>query len=126
MLSGEQLPLSTVGSRGEKLPSDRLVVVGQLPGFYEVGNEYAKLQLDSGTPYLLLCCQVTSPWVSQNQESFTVTGGVLRSGFAAEAHTARLRLGERFFNNITVVVPVQKIPSFDVDGFLPTSLFSNA
>jgi hypothetical protein len=119
-LSGEHLPLSAYGSDGEKLTSDRLVVMGQLREFYEFRHKEAKLQLDSGTPHLLLFSQVGRPGVSQNSASFE---GIHGNKVAADAQTALLRLGNRLFSNVTVVMPGQNIPFFDVDGFLPTSLF---
>ncbi|WP_035356660.1 retropepsin-like aspartic protease [Edaphobacter aggregans] len=121
MLSGEHLPLSVYGSDGEKLTSDRLVVMGQLREFYEFGHKDAKLQLDSGTPHLLLCSQVGRAGVWQNSAAFE---GIHGNNFAADAQKALLRLGHRLFK-VTVVVPAQNIPSFGVDGFLPTSLFSS-
>ena len=118
MLVGEHLPLSSYGSRGEKLDSDRLVIVGH---FDEIGNKDAKLQLDSGVPYLVLCSQGSRPGILNEPQTFPVTG-LLGSSFAAYSQTAHLRVG-RFFSDVTVIVPAQNIHPLSVDGFLPTSLF---
>lgn len=121
VLSGERLPLSGYGSGGEKLDSNRLVVVGQLD---ELGNRDAKLELDSGTPYLLLCSQVRMPDPGNQPVTFPVKGA-LKSSFAAYAQTAHLRLGKRFLSDVTTVVPTETISLMNVDGLLPTSVFQS-
>lgn len=118
-LTGDRLPLSSYGSGGEKLDVDRLVIVGQ---FDELRGKEAKLQLDSGTPYLLLCSQLNKPDAWNRPVTFPVSG-VLGKGFAAYAQTAHLRLGKRFWSGVTAVVPTETIKQVNVDGLLPTSMF---
>jgi len=119
MLSGERLQLSSVGSGGEQLDPRRLVVVGK---FEEMRNQEAKLQLDSGAPYLLLFSQVGKPDPGNQPATFSVTG-VLKRSFFAYGRTLRLRLGKGFFSDITAVVPTETVAQLNVAGLLPTSVF---
>jgi predicted aspartyl protease len=118
-LSGEHLPLAVYGLGGEKLTSDRLVVIGQL---YEFGNKDAKLLLDSGTSYLLLFSELRKLAIAKKPTDLVVMD-IFGSGVDTDAQTTRLRLGNRLFNNVTVMVPAMTLRSIDVDGFLPISLF---
>src|SRR5258708_15315098 len=51
ILTGQHLPLSLNGLNEQILARNRLIVVGQI---YELGNKNMKLQLDSGTPSIVL------------------------------------------------------------------------
>lgn len=123
-LIGEHLPFSANGSGEEKLNSNLLVIMGhfEMDHFDAFRTKDAKLLLDSGTPYLLLCSQVTKAEIPGQPESLSVSG-LLGSSFEAYAQTAHLQLGKRFLSGVTVVVPIQNTPARDVDGLLPTSLF---
>jgi hypothetical protein len=119
-LSGEHLQLSDYGLTGEKLTADRLVVVAQFTELYKD----AKLLLDSGTSSLLLCSQRSRREIPL--KSVTQSGSVIGasgSSMSADAQTGNLRLGNRLFTDVTMILPAQSFPSIDVDGFLPTSLF---
>ena len=119
MLGGERLQLSSVGSGGEQLDPNRLVIVGR---FEEMRDREAKLQLDSGAPYLLLFSQVEMPDPANQPATFPVTG-VLKGSFAAYVRTLRLRLGKRFFSDVTAAVPAEPVTQRNVAGLLPTSMF---
>jgi hypothetical protein len=119
MLTGEHMPLSLDGFNEEKLTRTRLVVVGNI-----FGNKDMKLQLDSGTPSIVLFTTLnTSPLISGASSSYSL-GGILGGGSLVDPQTARfLRLGDKVFYDLTVFVPRGKIPPMDIDGLLPTSLF---
>ena len=117
MLTGGHMPLSLDGFNEEKLT--RLVVIGNI-----FGNKDMKLQLDSGTPSIVLFTTLnTSPLISSGSHSHSL-GGILGGGSLVDPQTARfLRLGDKVFYDLTVFVPRGKIPPMDIDGLLPTSLF---
>jgi len=95
------------------------VIVGR---FEEMRDREAKLQLDSGAPYLLLFSQVEKPDPANQPATFPVTG-VLKGSFAAYARTLRLHLGKRFFSDVTAAVPTETVTQRNVTGLLPTSVF---
>jgi predicted aspartyl protease len=120
-LTGEHLPVSVNGSYEQELTRNRLVVVGRI---FELGNKNVKLQLDSGTPSIVLFTTLnTSTLVSGESSSYSLVG-ILGRGSLVDPQTARfLRLGEKVFGDLTIFVPRAKIPIMDVDGLLPTALF---
>jgi len=119
MLGGERLQLSSVGSEGEQLDPNRLVIVGK---FEEMRDHEAKLQVDSGAPYLLLFSQVERPDPGNQPTTFPVIG-VLKGSFAAYARSLRLHLGKGFFSDVMAVVPTETVTQHNVAGLLPTSMF---
>jgi hypothetical protein len=92
---------------------------------YELGNKRMKLQLDSGTPSFLLFSKVNKvDFISRNSLPHSI-GGIFGGGFDAEPAQTDLRLGNRLFPKLTVLVPTDNMPPMDVDGLLPTSLFQS-
>ncbi len=117
-LTGEHLPLSVNGSYEQELTRNPLVVVGNI-----FGNKDMKLQLDSGTPSIVLFTTLNTSTFSGGSSSYSL-GGILGGGRLVDPQTARfLRLGEKVFLDLTVFVSRGKIPPMDVDGLLPTALF---
>jgi hypothetical protein len=121
-LTGEHLPLSVNGLYEQELTRDRLVVVGHL---HELGDKNVNLLLDSGTASIVLFTTLnTSTLVSGSPSSYYLGGLVGRS--LVDPQTSRfLRLGDKIFRDLTVYVPRGKIPTMDVDGFLPITLFQS-
>lgn len=121
MLTGQHLPLSLNGLNEQKLTRNRLIVVGQI---YELGNKNMNLQLDSGTARTLLFSTLNKFNLISMQLPTHSVEGILGGSLAADVQTARfLRLGDKMFPNLTVIVPSDIIPPMDIDGFLPISLF---
>ena len=120
-LTGEHLPLSVNGLYKQELTRDRLVVIGHV---FELGNKDVKLLLDSGTPGIVLFTVLNnSTLVSAAPFSYSL-GGILGRASSVDQQTIRFfKLGEKLFIDLKVFVPSGKIPSMDVDGFLPTTLF---
>src|SRR5260370_6323092 len=80
-----------------------------------------KLQLDSGTPTIVLFSKLNKPGLISEKRT---VGGIFGSSFVADAQTViHLRLGGKTFSDLTVLVPAGNMPSMDIDGLLPTSLF---
>jgi len=83
-----------------------------------------KLQLDSGTPRIVLFSTLNKFNLISMQLPTHSLEGILGGSLAADAQTARfLRLGDKTFPNLTVIVLSDIILSMDIDGLLPTSLF---
>jgi hypothetical protein len=121
ILTGQHLPLSLNGLHEQKLIRNRLIVVGQI---YELGNKNMNLQLDSGTPRIVLFSTLNALNLISMQLPTHSLEGILGGSLAADAQTARfLRLGDKTFPNLTVIVPRDIIPPMDIEGLLPTSLF---
>jgi hypothetical protein len=121
MMTGQHLPLSLNGINEQKLTRDRLIVVGQI---YELGNKNMKLQLDSGTRSTLLFSTLNKFNLISTQLPTHSVEGILGGSLAADVQTARfLRLGDKLFPHLTVIVLRDIIPPMDIDGLLPTSLF---
>jgi hypothetical protein len=120
-LTGEHLPLSVNGSYEHELTRNRLVVVGRI---FELGDKNLTLQLDSGTPSIVLFTTLsTSTSVSGASSSYSL-GSVFGGGSSVDPQRARfLRLGEKLFIDLTVFVRTGKAQPMDVDGLLPTTLF---
>ena len=120
MLTGQHLPLSLNGLNEQKLTRNRLIVVGQI---YELGNKNMKLQLDSGIRSFVLFSTLNILNLSMQLPTHSVND-ILGGSLAADAQTARfLRLGDKTFPNLSVIVPRDIIPPMDIEGLLPTSLF---
>jgi len=121
ILTGQHLPLSLNGLHEQKLIRNRLIVVSQI---YELGNKNMNLQLDSGTPRIVLFSTLNALNLISMQLPTHSLEGILGGSLAADAQTARfLRLGDKTFPNLTVIVPRDIIPPMDIEGLLPTSLF---
>jgi hypothetical protein len=119
MLTGEHMPLSLNGFYEQKLTRNRLVVVGNI-----FGNKDMALQLDSGTPSILLFSKLNKPSLISEKRTVHFVGGIFGSSFVADAQTVmHLRLGGKTFSDLTVLVAAGNMPPMDIDGLLPTSLF---
>jgi hypothetical protein len=118
MLAGEHLPISLHGSYEQNPTPNRLIVVGNFSGDYD-----RKLQLDSGASTAVLFSRLNPPIAVSDQLTVHLLGGIFGSSFEATAQTVGLRLGEKTYRNIAVLVPSGSSPPMDVDGYLPTSLF---
>ena len=120
-LTGEHLPLSVNGSYEHELTRNRLVVVGHI---FELGKKNLTLQLDSGTPRIVLFKTLDTSTLVPSAPSTYSLGSVFGGGTSVDPQKARfLRLGETFFIDPTVFVRSGKDPPMDVDGLLPTALF---
>ncbi len=115
------MPVSLNGSYERELTRNRLVVVGHV---FELGNKNLTLQLDSGTPSIVLFTTFsTSTQVSGASSSYSL-GSVFGGGSSVDPQKAHfLRLGEKLFTELTVFVRTGKAQPTDVDGLLPTALF---
>jgi hypothetical protein len=119
MLTGEHMPLSLNGFYEQKATRNRLVLVGNI-----FGNKDMKLQLDSGTPSIVLFSKLNEPSLVSEKRTVHFVGGIFGSSFVADAQTVmHLRLGGKTFSDLTVLVAAGNMPPMDIDGFLPTSLF---
>jgi predicted aspartyl protease len=119
MLTGEHMPLSLNGFYEQKVTRNRLVVVGNI-----FGNKDMALQLDSGTPSILLFSKLNKPSLISEKRTVHFVGGIFGSSFVADAQTVmHLRLGGKTFSDLTVLVAAGNMPPMDIDGLLPTSLF---
>ena len=105
----------------QELTRNRLVVVGRI---FEFGKKNLTLQLDSGTPGIVLFKTLDTSTLLPSAPSNYSLGSVFGGGSSVDPQKARfLRLGEKFFIDPTVLVRSGKGPPMDVDGLLPTALF---
>lgn len=119
-LTGEHLILNL---NGFNEGNTQLVVVGH---FY--GNKDMKLLLDSGTPSIVLFSELNQLAVisRQSQSPSHPVLGILGRGFAADAQPSSfLQLGNQRFRFLTVMAAIGNLPSMDIDGLLPISLFKS-
>lgn len=117
-LDGERLPLSPDGS-GDST-RNRLVVTGSLNG-----RDMTRLQLDSGSPKVMLFTKVNIFHLISDEQTSRSIGGILGGSFDADTQVGSLRLGQRTFPNLTIIVPSSNVIQTGVDGFVPTLLFQS-
>jgi predicted aspartyl protease len=115
-LDGERLPLSPDGS-GDST-RNRLVVAGTLNG-----RDMMRLQLDSGSSKVMLFTKVNAFHLISDEQTSRSIGGILGGSFDADTQVGSLRLGQRNFPNLTIIVPSNSVLQMGVDGFVPTLLF---
>jgi hypothetical protein len=120
-LTGEHLLLSLNGFNEPEPTENQLVVVGH---FY--GNKDMKLQLDSGTPSIVLFSELDRLAFMSRKTPPRPVSGILGGGFAALPQPAMyLQLGKKRFPDLTIVAATGNIPAMDIDGLLPLSLFKS-
>jgi hypothetical protein len=114
-LDGERLSLSPDGSGDSPR---RLVVAGTLNG-----RDMMRLQLDSGSPKVMLFTKVNTFHLISDEQTSRSIGGILGGSFDADTQVGTLRLGQRNFPNLSIIVPSNNVLQMGVDGFVPTLLF---
>jgi hypothetical protein len=83
-----------------------------------------KLQVDSGVASIVLFTSINmSTEISGGQSIYSI-GGILGGSLAQEERASMLRLGGKVYRNLRVFVPKIAPSGMDIDGVLPTSLFS--